>query len=454
VEEHGSSQGADACIRSVATYLPAWGTVRARIVGPDEDAVTMAVAAGRAALEGAAAAPGEAPGATPSEVVVVTRDFPLLEGGNAAAVLAGLGLPATVRVTEQLGGAAAALDALIARNGSTLVICVDLAPAGAAAVVVDPVDELSDGEGGPAPGAVPSRGTRLSDRSRLNRSMPVRTRTDRGDVHDYDDPRLLRDQGMGPTMAEVLAGRTAAPVAVAGVGARDARTLAGGAAPELPTLGASAPLFALAALVESATSGTLVALDQASASTVEVSTRPENATGRPTTVLRDERPPRSLPTRVESSPADIKIALAAYDRAFPAKLGLAAGCCPTCGTLSYPVRYRCLGCGSEHPTHLTPLRALPRQATVYSTVTVHVPVPGLATPYSLALVDLGDSGVRTLVHVTDADPGAAQIGDRGTMVLRRVAVRAGVPDYGFAFQPAFQPEPGRGDSPEMVEVRT
>ncbi|WP_371541442.1 hypothetical protein OG266_00775 [Streptomyces sp. NBC_00554] len=46
----------------------------------------MAVEAGRAALAAAGAA-GVA------HVVLVTRDLPLLEGGNSAALLAGLGLP-------------------------------------------------------------------------------------------------------------------------------------------------------------------------------------------------------------------------------------------------------------------------------------------------------------------------------------------------------------------------
>lgn len=47
----------------------------------------MAVEAGRAALAAAAGAAGVA------HVVLVARDLPLLEDGNSAALLAGLGLP-------------------------------------------------------------------------------------------------------------------------------------------------------------------------------------------------------------------------------------------------------------------------------------------------------------------------------------------------------------------------
>jgi uncharacterized OB-fold protein len=66
---------------------------------------------------------------------------------------------------------------------------------------------------------------------------------------------------------------------------------------------------------------------------------------------------------------------------------------------------------------------------------VRIPVPGLPTPYSLVIVELDDVGVRVLARVTGASPGAVTIGDRGRMVLRRVAVRSGVPDYGYAFCP-------------------
>ncbi len=43
---------------------------------------------------------------------------------------------------------------------------------------------------------------------------------------------------------------------------------------------------------------------------------------------------------------------------------------------------------------------LPRTGTVYTEVTVHVPVPGLRTPYSLVIVELDGVGVRALVKVT------------------------------------------------------
>jgi uncharacterized OB-fold protein len=110
--------------------------------------------------------------------------------------------------------------------------------------------------------------------------------------------------------------------------------------------------------------------------------------------------------------------------------------CRDCGERTYPPRARCPRCGAlgtQEPA------ALPRTAEVYSVVTVRAPVPGKHGPYSLAVVDLDGTGLRALAHVTDAEAGSARIGDRGDLVLRRVAVRAGVPDYGYAFRPEEQP---------------
>jgi uncharacterized OB-fold protein len=53
----------------------------------------------------------------------------------------------------------------------------------------------------------------------------------------------------------------------------------------------------------------------------------------------------------------------------------------------------------------------------------------------LAIVELDEIGVRALVKVTGVEAGTVKIGDRGRLTLRRVAVRSGVPDYGYAFAP-------------------
>ena len=102
-------------IVSIGTYLPPWTKADRRVKGPDEDGLTMAVAAGRAAD----------PDATAVRVALVSRDFPLLEGGNSAVLLAALSLSADTPVTEVLGGAPAALDQLVSAPQGTLVIAAD-----------------------------------------------------------------------------------------------------------------------------------------------------------------------------------------------------------------------------------------------------------------------------------------------------------------------------------------
>ncbi|MFN8026843.1 MAG: OB-fold domain-containing protein [Acidimicrobiia bacterium] len=386
-------------VRSIGTYLPRWGTDAARVCGPDEDAVTLAVAAGRGALRGIAPADVR-------RVVMVTRRPPLVDGGNGAALLAGLGLPAATDVVEQLGGGPAPLATLAAAADGTLVIGVDTEDgAGAAGALTGP------------------GGARLEPGATLARSLPVRTRDLDGVVHDYDDPRLLRVRGSARAIEMV--GAPGGVAAVTGLGARDAAALTSPGAPSVPTSGASAPLFAIAALAEADSGGTVLALEQASASVAEL-----GAGG--IAVHLDARRAAPLPQLRHHDGPDIAIALAGYDRAFDPKLRLEAARCPACGTLSYPPRLRCLECGSEEPTSAV---ELPRHGEVYTTTTIRVPVPSLATPYSLAIVELGETGVRLLVQVTGTPPGVVGIGDHGTLVFRLVAVRSGVPDYGYAFLP-------------------
>ena len=81
------------------------------------------------------------------------------------------------------------------------------------------------------------------------------------------------------------------------------------------------------------------------------------------------------------------------------------------------------------------LEPLPRTGTIYTQTTIQIPVPDLPSPYSIAVVQLDGSPVRVLMKVTGVPAGAAAIGQSGAVALRKVADRAGVPDYGYAFQP-------------------
>ncbi|MBV9090995.1 MAG: OB-fold domain-containing protein [Mycobacteriaceae bacterium] len=381
---------------SIGTYRPCWGSPQRRVAGDDEDAITLAVEAGRACLAG---------GGSVERVVLVSRDLPLTESSNAAVLLAGLSLDPELEVDERLGGAPAAVDALSSARPRTLIIGVDLQPAGAAAVLTA------------------DQGLWVRTAARVSRSLPVRTRNAVGVVHDYGDPRLLHERGL---VAALSAAWLDTPAALAGVDEVTAAELCVGVPPPLPTFGASSGLFALAAMAEAGTTGPLVAVEQASLSGLTVVSG-----GVP--VHRHEPVARALPVGTFFAGADIPISLAAYERAFEAKVRWEAGRFAGSDELDFPPRYR-VGADGRLSTRYERV-PLPRTGTVYTEATVFIPVPGLKTPYSLVIVELDGVGVRALAKVTGAEAGTVHIGDRGRLALRRVAVRSGVPDYGYAFAP-------------------
>jgi uncharacterized OB-fold protein len=383
-------------VGSIGTYLPAWGESWCRVAGDDEDAITMAVEAGRAALRGCAAV---------ERVILVTRDLPLTETSNAAVLLAGLGLDQELEVTERLGGAPATLDALSSARPRTMIIGVDVYPAGATAIVTA------------------DQGLHVRTIARVARSLPVRTRNALGEVHDYGDARLLHQRGV---LASLEATWSDTPIALAGIDHVQAVQLCIGDPPVLPTVGASAGLFALAAIAEIRSVGPLIGVEQASLSGVIVGAGAAR-------IARCEPSARTKPPATMADQGDIPISLAAYSRAFDAKTRWEAGRVRGSSQLDFPPRYHVGEDGSLRTDY--ELVQLPRTATVYSSVAVHLRVPGLPAPYALVIVQLDDADVRALARVTGSDPSHVDIGDRGRLVLRRIAMRSGVPDYGYAFQP-------------------
>ena len=387
-----------AIITAIGTYLPTWGNSTRRLSGHDEDAVTMAVAAGLAALDNV----------HPTQVrcvIFVTRNFPLLEGGNSAALLAGLGLSNSTMIREVVGGAPVVLDSITSAEAGTLIIGSEPGdPAAASAIFVG------------------TEGAALVALERITRSMPVTTRDSFGNTSDYSDARLLRVSGLGVSLESI---GSPIPVATAGLDARDSAAICGRSTITLPTTGAASVGFLLAALISDNTTGTVLAAEQATLSLAELQAGAVRIT-------RDEPSAQPLPNSNQAPGSSVSISLSAYDRAFEFKLRLEAAACSACGSLSYPRRRRCINCGSEEPTTNT---ALPRDGEIYSMATIRVPVPGLIGPYTVVIVDLGDSGVRTMVRLTAAPPGSVKIGDKGRLALRLVAVRMGVPDYGYGFIP-------------------
>ncbi|NDJ90086.1 MULTISPECIES: Zn-ribbon domain-containing OB-fold protein [Mycolicibacter] len=399
---------------SIGSYLPPWINGSRRVKGPDEDALTMAVAAGRAAD----------PGASARRVVMVSRNFPLLEGGNAAVLLAGLSLAADISVTEVLGGAPAVLDQATSAEPGTLVIAADDndASAGAAALLTG------------------DSGATLTPAARQTRSLPLLARADDGTRHAYGDPRLQREVGVRSTLARLGLTGTPTVAAVSGIkSAQLGRDFDTSAAVEDASVSGAAVIRLLADAIDKGAPGLVLAIEQSTISVAELT-----LTKVPPRIVRDEEPPRELPKTRVSEGVGIPISLAAYARAFEPKLRWEAAVFderPGVDTApQFPPRLRVDDGGAlARDYRMVPL---PRTGTVYTHTTIRIPVPDLPSPYSLAVVQLDDSPVRVLLKVTGVPAGEATIGQPGSVVLRKIATRAGIPDYGYAFWPGrtFQGE--------------
>ncbi|OBA96279.1 hypothetical protein A5662_18035 [Mycobacteriaceae bacterium 1482268.1] len=112
--------------------------------------------------------------------------------------------------------------------------------------------------------------------------------------------------------------------------------------------------------------------------------------------------------RLTGADAGIPISLAAYERAFEAKVRWEAGHFADADQLDFPTRYR-VGDDGTLATRYE-LVPLPRTGTVYTETTVHIRVLGLRTPYSLVIVEQDGVGVRALVKATGVQPGTVGIG--------------------------------------------
>ena len=125
----------------------------------------------------------------------------------------------------------------------------------------------------------------------------------------------------------------------------------------------------------------------------------------------------------------LPISLAAYSRSFSSKLGRLAKKC-SCGELSFPPKLLCGNCGDSAGGSIV---ALGNNAEIYTMTRICVDVPGKESPYVVAVVDTG-SGIKELVSVTELSGQPISIGSRGTLVLRVIAEREGIPDYGYSFR--------------------
>jgi uncharacterized OB-fold protein len=326
---------------------------------------------------------------------------------NAAVFRLAVGLPDSAAVDFMLGGAASSLSVVADAAPATLVIGVDGTDDACAVAVLT-------GDGG----------ARVDLIGRIDGGLPMRVRAvGEAALHTYPDPRVERVIGWSKAVA-ALAVAGESPF-ICGIPHGEAKRL-GRFHEAVRSNGAAAPLAALAQMLSTRQPGTLLALDGGAGTSAQVGLGDVRCSEEVRTPLPADACPRK-----RAGDAEISFSMPAYSRALEGKIGLRAGRC-VCGELSYPARVHCLSCGRQDMT--SPYQ-LARTAEVYSVVAVHTDLPGIETPYALAIITIDESGVRLLAKVTDAFPAQCAIGDRGRLVLRRIAVREGIPDYNYAFQP-------------------
>ena len=167
--------------------------------------------------------------------------------------------------------------------------------------------------------------------------------------------------------------------------------------------------------------------------------------GRPASYTEVLRARGQLVPGGETIPMGVPPESALFARGADEMLGLLAGRCVDCGTISTPpsIHPTCTNCGGPK---LEPV-AVARGGSVHTYVVNHtMPAPFVA-PLPIAVLDM-DDGARLMLQVI-GDGSDVEIGRRVELVLRKYAHERGVPVYGFKARPVEEErrnglEPGGG----------
>lgn len=400
-------------LSQISLYQPAWtDDAGVRRLGWDEDEMTASVEA----LSGVAAT-----SATDHRILTVVTE-PGGEPLELAPLPSFLGLRDAYPLDVRVGGAATVLECLADSPADRVVVATEQRHgAHSAAALLDADNQ---------------HGVRVDVSVRSSRAALPAV----GDsfIHRTQvlDSRLVRDSVLAPVLTDLLRDVTGT-VAIVGV----PTTLSTSIVERLPLRsqvrlahcvsgGASQTL---AALTELASDGdgdaTVIGFDPSGRAVKAAVTMGELAVAHvgggqtsKTSLIRvpDHQDGGALPLNS-----------AGYVRSYRDKAVLMATRCHACAAEYFPPRRFCSACLGDDLREF----ALARSGEIVSSVTRHVPIPGLPHPMGIAVVKLDRSAISVMVHVTDGNPDRATIGRRGTLRLRRIATRAGIPDYALAFSP-------------------
>jgi hydroxymethylglutaryl-CoA synthase len=138
------------------------------------------------------------------------------------------------------------------------------------------------------------------------------------------------------------------------------------------------------------------------------------------------------------------VSVPTWRRSSPQRHRLVAGRCPDCAALAYPPRGTCRDCGSRQ--EYEPLE-LPGTGTIETVTTISqggappefAEQQAMAGDFAVAIVAFdgpeGDATVSVPLQVTDIDPETIGIGDRVTTTVRRIYTQEGVTRWGCKVRP-------------------
>jgi 3-hydroxy-3-methylglutaryl CoA synthase/uncharacterized OB-fold protein len=446
-------------IAEVMGGTPARG--RRTVASFDEDPVTLAVEAGRRARRAA-------PDAQVSSVVLATAAPPYLERTSATVAHAALRLDGDVAASDVAGlrgGAAALRAALRSGEPGVLVLAGDVrtGPAGSveelqggdagAAVLVGPAAE--DGSGLVAEYLGGGSATReFLDRWRVPGELRTRAWEERFGQQRYDElasaawTSACKDAGIED--ADVSRVAVAAPHTRAGtalakrLGAAGA-TVADALGSTVGHTGAAHPLLLLAALVEDAEPGQVVALvslaDGADVFLFRVRGR---SAGVPTVAEQAAGGDDSLryakylswrgvlPTQPPNRPEPARMSASAADRRLDWKYGFVGSRDRSSGALHLPpARVSFVG-GAVDDMDPAPMADVPGRV---ATFTVDSLAWSPSPPVVFAVCDF-EGGGRLPVELTDVTADEVSIGMPVQMTFRRIGVADGIANYFWKARPA------------------
>ena len=449
----GVGAGAPALRLDASDIGAAWGRGgRGRVAAcaPDEDTLTLAWDAASAALSAA--------GVEPDAVDAIywgTSRPPFAEGPSLPFLASALGLSATTGGALLSGSPHAGMDALAAGADA-----VAARSARVALVVVS--DALRPGLGtgfearcgaGAAAVVLGANGGTATLGPRVTHSRPLvdRYRGDgETDNRDLYDARLFREEIFLPSIEAVthqMASNTASAwslpdpdgrlgaVIAKRVGANPAASAAvyasvgdtGAAAALLGAIGAmeTAGTVALVGYGGGRTTGAFVHVEEPVPGAAAVAAVLDDGHAASyTEVLRSRG---QLVAGGETIPMGVPPESALFVRGADEMLGLLAGRCVDCGTISTPpsIHPTCTNCGGPK---LEPV-SVARGGEIHTYVVNHtMPAPFVA-PLPIAVLDM-DDGARLMLQVV-GDGSDVEIGRRVQLVLRKYAHERGVPVYGF-----------------------